>query len=333
MKLPLLVRMLLWPFSVAYGVYVRMRAWMYEEGWLKQRRLHGKVISVGNLTVGGTGKTPMVMWLAEKFLAQGKHVAILSRGYRGKRGTSDEVELMKQRLGDRVAFGVGKDRYAQGQRIEAVKPIDIFLLDDGFQHLKLARDADVVMLDGTRKLKNEWLLPAGSLREPIAACRRADLLVVTRRTERPDIEASDSHNFWIFYAQTRLLGFRRLDGVDDLRYVTAIGPGPFFAFCGIGNPDAFYDDLSRWRVPIAGKRSFRDHHCYSVKDLHRLKSEAIRAGAIAFVTTEKDARNIPDAQQLELPAYASTIEMVLSSESEFEATLAGKLQASSGAPA
>ena len=118
MKLPLLARILLWPFSVLYGGYVRIRAWLYQNGWLKQKRLRGKVISVGNLTVGGTGKTPMVLWLAEKFLAEGKRVAILSRGYRGSGGTSDEIELMKHRLQDRVAFGVGKDRFAEGHRIE-----------------------------------------------------------------------------------------------------------------------------------------------------------------------------------------------------------------------
>ena len=98
MKLPLLARILLWPLSVLYGGYVRIRAWLYQNGWLKQKRLRGKVISVGNLTVGGTGQTPMVLWLAEKFLAEGKRVAILSRGYRGSGGTSDEIELMKHRL-------------------------------------------------------------------------------------------------------------------------------------------------------------------------------------------------------------------------------------------
>ena len=104
MKLPLLARILLWPLSVPYGGYVRMRAWLYANGWLAQKHLRAKVISVGNLTVGGTGKTPMVLWLAEKFLAEGKRVAILSRGYRGTGGTSDEIELMKHRLQNRVSL-------------------------------------------------------------------------------------------------------------------------------------------------------------------------------------------------------------------------------------
>jgi tetraacyldisaccharide 4'-kinase len=337
MNLPPLLRILLWPFSLLYGWCVRARAAAYANGWLKQNRLRGKVISVGNVTVGGTGKTPMVMWLAEKFLAQGNRVAILSRGYRGSGGTSDEVELMKRRLGDRVAFGVGKNRFEQGKRIEERAPIDIFLLDDGFQHLALARDADIVMLDGTRRVKGQ-LLPAGPMREPVDAYLRADILVVTRKSEPREIATLFADKFSIFYGQTRLLGFRRLGEESELRYGSEIGPGPFFAFCGIGNPQAFFDDLAHWHVPLAGKQHFRDHHRYSASDLGELKDAALRAGAIAFVTTEKDACNITnhrdphdDVRSREkvagLPTYVAVIDLALSSESEFDAALARKLSA------
>ena len=131
MNVPPLLRLILRPLSVVYGVIVRLRVWLYAQGWMKQKRLKGTVISVGNLTVGGTGKTPMVIWLAEKFLAEGKRVAILSRGYRGTNGTSDEIELMKFRLQGRVSFGVGKNRFAEGLRIESRQSVDVFLLDDG----------------------------------------------------------------------------------------------------------------------------------------------------------------------------------------------------------
>src|SRR3989440_8969035 len=119
-----LLRILLWPLSLLHGGAVRLRVLLYQKGWLKQKRLKGTVISVGNLTVGGTGKTPMVIWLAEKFLAEGKRVAILSRGYRGANGTSDEIELMKFRLQGQVVFGVGKDRFAGGHRIESQHSIE-----------------------------------------------------------------------------------------------------------------------------------------------------------------------------------------------------------------
>jgi tetraacyldisaccharide 4'-kinase len=333
MKLPLLARILLWPFSVLYGGYVRIRVWLYQNGWLKQKRLRGKVISVGNLTVGGTGKTPMVLWLAEKFLAEGKRVAILSRGYRGSGGTSDEIALMKHRLRERVTFGVSKDRFAEGHRIEQKEPIDVFLLDDGFQHLPLARDLDIVMLDGSHKLKDQWLLPSGILREPISACSRADILVVTRKSEPPEMEASDAHEYSIFYAQTRLLGFRRFGDPPVTEPFSQIGHGPFFAFCGIGNPQAFFDDLSRWEVPVAGESVFRDHHLYTTADLRRLENAAQRAGAIGFVTTEKDAENISSGKNTTIPIFVAVIDFLVTAESEFIATLENKLQSPRGVAA
>ena len=180
MNLPPQLRRLLWPLSLLYGVGVRARVWLYANKWFKQKRLKATVISVGNLTVGGTGKTPMVIWLAEKFLSDGKRVAILSRGHRGANGTSDEIELMKLRLRGRVSFGVGKDRFAEGHLLESQHSIDVFLLDDGFQHLQLARDLNILLMDASRPLAGESLLPAGRLREPVAAMSRANLIIFTR---------------------------------------------------------------------------------------------------------------------------------------------------------
>ena len=131
--LPPLLRKLLWPLSVLYGAGVRARVWLYANRWLKQKWLNATVISIGNITTGGTGKTPMVIWLALKFLADKKRVAVLSRGYRGASGTSDEIELMKFRFTGRVSFsGVGKNRFAGGRRIESRQSIDVFLLDERF---------------------------------------------------------------------------------------------------------------------------------------------------------------------------------------------------------
>src|ERR1700738_4494809 len=153
------LRILLWPASKVYGVGVSIRTRLYAQGWLKQKRLKAAVISIGNLSVGGTGKTPLVIWLAVKLLAQGQRVAILTRGYRGTAGSSDEVELMRSRLQNRVIFGVGKDRFAEGQRIESHQAIDICLLDDGFQHLELARDLDIVLMDASRPMAQPVLSP------------------------------------------------------------------------------------------------------------------------------------------------------------------------------
>jgi len=229
---------------------------------------------------------------------------------------------------------VGPDRFAEGKRIEAEAMVDVFLLDDGFQHLRLARDADVVMLDGSRKLKDDFLLPAGMLREPITACNRADIFVVTRKKERPEIEAKDSHAHAIFYAQTRLLGLRPVGMKGRERYVSEIEEQPLFAFCGIGNSEAFFADLQRWHVQVAGTMAFRDHHRYRAADLDRLQRAAEECGARGFVTTEKDEQNLPkESAGLKLPAYAAVIDLLLSSESEFTATLERLLAAKRGAAA
>jgi len=318
MDWPLPIRILLWPFSWVYGIVVQYKTLLYENGAFHRQRLKGAVVSVGNLTVGGSGKTPMVLWLAEKFLADGKSVAILSRGYHGAGGSSDEVELLRHRLGNRVRFGIGANRFAKGSELERKSPVDVFLLDDGFQHLKLARDLDIVMLDGSRNLENEWLLPAGRLREPVRGSSRADLLVVTRKSEPSATEAHDSREYQMFYAQTKLLGFRKSQAVGEISYLSEIGPGPFFAFCGIGNPQAFLDDLKRWHVPVAAKREFRDHHKYSQADLDAIESAATALGAKALITTEKDEQNLRGSFHC-LPLYIAAIDIALGSENEFNA--------------
>lgn len=334
MNFPPFLRLLLWPLSVIYGGYVRLRAWLYAKGWLKQRRLRGKVISVGNLTVGGTGKTPMVLWLAEKFLVEGKRVAILSRGYRGKGGTSDEIELMKHRLQGRVAFGVGKDRFAEGHRIEEKERVDVFLLDDGFQHLPLARDLDILLIDALRPVHRTSLLPSGSLREPVSAMSRADLLVFTRvDTQKGAVDAIGKlKEYPVFAAVTKLVGYH-LHGDAALLPAAQIGSGPFFAFCTIGNPDAFLRDLQSWNVALAGKMYFTDHHRYTASDAKALEEAARTAGAKAFVTTEKDVQNLSGVNFEELPLYVAVIDLEIIPESEFHAAIDSFLQPHSGTSA
>jgi tetraacyldisaccharide 4'-kinase len=330
-----LVRMLLWPLSLLYGGIVRLRVWLYAKGLLKRKRLKAPVVSVGNLTVGGTGKTPMVIWLAERFLAEGKHVAILSRGYGGANGSSDEIELMKFRLQGRAAFGVGKDRFAEGQRIESQRPIDVFLLDDGFQHLKLARDLDILLMDTSCPLAGESLLPAGRLREPLSAMSRANVLVFTRTENMPGtVEAIQKLNQYpVFAAATRLVGFRRLGGEITLLSPAEIGAGPFFAFCGLGNPDAFFRDLRSWGLSVCGQMSFPDHHRYTEKDVSQIQMGAKGAGANAFVTTEKDERNLSGVGFGHAPVYVSAIDLVVSPEADFKCILYQTLQGNSGAAA
>ena len=301
---------LLWPFTVPYGTVSRLRSRAYRAGIFKQQHLPGIVISVGNLTTGGTGKTPMVIWIAERLASEGKSVGILTRGYRsetpakpaastnpqakptGSTSTSDEVQLMQARLGGRVKFGVGADRFARGQEL-ASRDVNWFVLDDGFQHLQLARDVDVVMIDATNPFGGGHLLPAGRLREPKTALARADLIVVTRSSHSPAVEAAVHRetNAPIFYAQAEFdsvysPGSAHLEGHDAREQ-------HLFAFCGIGNPAAFVGDLRSWGFKVVGHKFFHDHHRYSPADILEIEAEARAAGASGLICTEKDRFNCP----------------------------------------
>ena len=327
MNLPPLVRMVLWPLSLVYGQLMRLRVALYERGLLKQKRLNRPVISVGNLTVGGTGKTPMVIWLAERLLAQGLRVGILSRGYKGSGGTSDEIELMKLRLNNRVAFGVGPDRFEQGRRIEA--SADVFLLDDGFQHRQLSRDVDILLIDAARSLGKEVMLPTGRLREPVSAMSRADFLLFTRTETVPGtMEAiTKLQQYPVFSAATQLVGFRLLG--ERIQFVPAdeIDAGPFYAFCGIGNPRAFFLNLQNWGIAVAGKCEFGDHHRYDERDVRELVAAARRMGARALVTTEKDEQNLSGEKFEDLPVYVAVIDLAIDKGEVFLEAIREKLDA------
>jgi tetraacyldisaccharide 4'-kinase len=324
MNVSRLRRFALWPLALLYGVAVRIRTGLYAKGWLKQRRLDATVISVGNLTTGGTGKTPMVIWLAEKFIAEGKRVGILSRGYRGTGRTSDEVEIMKQRLRGRALFGVGSNRYLEGCRLEK-QGIDIFILDDGFQHRRLARDYDIVLIDSTRPLREEALLPAGSLREPVSAVNRADLVIFTRTNHGPGAVWAMQHlpQFPVFPSKTKLASFRRL-GSPDAAISANEASGPFFAFCGVGNPEGFFRDLAEWKIPVVGNTTFRDHYRYTAADVNGMEKSAIQVGAKAFVTTEKDEQNLGDLRFTH-PTYVAVITLEVPDEDEVLQRIKSKL--------
>ncbi|MGH9714276.1 MAG: tetraacyldisaccharide 4'-kinase [Candidatus Acidiferrales bacterium] len=293
---------LLWPLSVPFGAVAHLRARAYRKGILKQRRLDAVVISVGNLTVGGTGKTPIVLWIVERLLSEGKSVGILTRGYRGKKfassggesggddSSSDEVQLLKSRLGDRVSFGIGADRFERGRALTA-RGVGWFVLDDGFQHMQLARDVDIVLIDATNPFRGGHVLPAGRLREPRTALSRADIMVITRSHHAPAIEAAirrDS-DAPIFYARVEMdsvfAPFHPHLTEREAR------ERRLFAFCGIGNPSAFVSDLRDWGLQICGYRFFPDHHRYSAADINAIEQEAKSAGASGVICTEKDSFN------------------------------------------
>jgi tetraacyldisaccharide 4'-kinase len=328
------MRVLAWPISLAWSAAARMRAAAYRRRLLGPKHLSGVVISVGNITAGGTGKTPMVIWIAERLRAEGHRVGILTRGYRAKKisapddagaaGTpqSDEVAIMSQRLGHHVSIGVGANRYESGLTL-ARHGVTWFVLDDGFQHMQLARDADIVMLDSTDPFGGNRLLPSGLLREPKSALRRADIVVISRTTHAPAIETIVKHctEAPVFYATTELLGVTR---VSDATFIDALSvptnpdsAQKYFAFCGIGNPQAFFEDLSRWGFNLTGHAEFPDHHRYSRNDASRIESQARVSGASALICTEKDLFNLRDVTIDSLPVYSVRIQLKLNDPDGF----------------
>ncbi|MHB8412201.1 MAG: tetraacyldisaccharide 4'-kinase [Candidatus Acidiferrales bacterium] len=331
---------LLWPFSLLYNVGARLRAASYRAGILRQQHLKGVVISVGNLTVGGTGKTPFVVWLAERCAQTGKMTAVLCRGYRPlprrsrdsnapelAEGWNDETLLLRSRLDKRVRFGVGASRFDRGRELERAG-VECFILDDGFQHLQLVRDVDIVLVDATNPFGGGHLLPAGRLREPISALRRADIVVITRSEHAPTTEALIQRytSAPIYYVRTELLGIEPYrERLDPEHSDTSTGKR-FFAFCGIGNPPAFFDDLKKWGIHLAGQETFRDHHLYTERDVSELESRASAAGADALLCTEKDIYDLTPLRTDRFPVFFCKIALRFNNEEALWQTILEKIE-------
>lgn len=319
------LRLALWPLSVLYGLAARLRVSLYGRGIFQRRRLDGAVISVGNLTVGGTGKTPMVLWLAERLIVDGERPAILTRGYRGGSASdehgvpaADEVALLRLRLGAGAQLGVGKNRYENGRTLER-HGAKWFILDDGFQYLALRRDVDVVLIDAGDPFGGGMLLPSGRLREPLGALGRASIVVITRSDRAPALESMVRRNTPapIFYAQPELEAVLRVPALAVEWPLPDRSAARIFAFCAIGNPRAFFDDLRRWGFSVVGERHFRDHHRYSSADVASLERAARAAGADAMICTEKDVFNLRGGQPSQLPVYACRIRLAISDGAGF----------------
>lgn len=332
---------LLWPFSIIYFVIVRAKTWCYARGIFRSRKLPGTVIGVGNLTVGGTGKTPVVLAIAQHLVEEGKHAAILTRGYRGASDAgaggspqSDEVALLRERLAGKVQLGVGANRYKNGM-VLSMHGIDWFILDDGFQHLRLSRDVDIVLIDATDPFGGGRVVPAGRLREPLSGLRRADLVVVTRSVQVPSpaIEAILRRHTSspVFYASTRLESVLRVPGLDVALPRADWRKARFLAFCAIGNPEAFFEDLRHWGFHVAQQRSFLDHHVYTAREAAELEQAAAECHADALLCTEKDVWNLRNVRFTALPVYSCRISFDL--PDPFWSSLAEAVRSKKGAAA
>jgi tetraacyldisaccharide 4'-kinase len=314
------LRVVLILLSKLYEAGMRIRAVLYLKGVFTSRKLPCLVISVGNITSGGTGKTPMIMYLARYLTARDLKVAVVSRGYRSRLETGggivsdgqnvlvgvddsgDEPYLLAAALTG-VPVIVGADRYRAGrQAVRAFSP-DVILLDDAFQHLKLKRDLDLVLLDSRRPLGNGFSLPAGELREPLRALGRGDAVIFTRcDTADGALQAKKSctrlaEHFGGPVFNTRHVPVIRkvVPGCGKASAESSMAGRRVFAFSGVAKNDEFLYTLSEFKCELAGSLGFPDHHRYSDGDLARICRRAEKLDADFIVTTEKDYVKIKNA--------------------------------------
>jgi tetraacyldisaccharide 4'-kinase len=295
------VSRVLLPLEPLYRAGIALKNAAYDRGWLTAQRLKWPVISVGNISVGGAGKTPLVIRLAELLVARGLKVDVLSRGY-GRSSTDiarvnpegsaeefgDEPLLIAQKAG--VPVYVGASRYKAGLLAESESPGQgVHLLDDGFQHRKLARGADIVVIHRSDFAQN--LLPAGRLREPLSSLCRASVIVL--RAEDSDLEQ-----------ELRRLGVSAPVWIQQRRLVVDTR-GPAVAFCGIARPEEFYSGLNAAEVTLLDTRSFRDHHRYDDADIESVLGMCRSAGTAVCLTTEKDAVRLTADQRARLSSAVS----------------------------
>ncbi|MGH7198971.1 MAG: tetraacyldisaccharide 4'-kinase [Planctomycetaceae bacterium] len=310
--------------SWLYGLGVRGRNAAFDAGLKRIHHAAAPVVSVGNLTTGGTGKTPFVAFLVEWFRERGVKPAILSRGYRAIDGRENDEKLVLDRLCPGVPHLQHPERVRSARRACTEFAAEVLVLDDGFQHRRLARDLDIVLIDALRPFGYGHLLPRGLLREPLASLRRADLIVLTRVDQceerekrlihecihalRPEVEIVE-----IAYPPTSLV-----NAAGETAGLESLTGRRIGAFCGIGNPEAFRAALLKFGLNVAddGFRTFPDHHHYTPAELDELASRFRRQHLAAVLTTEKDLVKIERNDLAGVPLRAVRIGATIVSRGE-----------------
>ena len=340
------------PLSLVYGAAVRIRSALYRKGIRKTHSVGVPVISVGNITAGGTGKTPLVEWIANELAKSGHRVCILTRGYRranpskrvvvsdGERIVSDTEQsgdeammLARSLLRSKAAVVCDGDRVSGARwAIEHLNP-DVLILDDAFQHVRIARDLNIVTIDATNPWGGGRLLPAGILREPITSLRRADCIIVTRTREAIDASlqaqirrVTDSPTFG---STTVISRITTLDSAEFEADKETIRKQPIAAFCGLGNPKPFFQQLREEGFDVRYTKAFRDHHKYSQTDIDLVSRHAAGTGARALITTAKDAVKLASLR-FTLPCYIVEIEMQIKNADELLALISQAIEAKRG---
>jgi tetraacyldisaccharide 4'-kinase len=325
----------LYPLSLFYIGAVRVRAFLYASGLVKPKRLPCPVISVGNMTVGGTGKTPLVMALARGLMDRGIPVAILSKGYKGKKTSGplvsnghtislspdesgDEPFLMAKSL-EGIPVLIGKDRFANGQMALQQFGAHGLLLDDGYQYLQLYRDLNILLIDSGIGFGDHHLLPRGILREPLSHLRRADLFLLTKVEHPEECKPLEKElrylhpSIPIFHSHYEPLGLIGPKG--EWEELHSLNEKKILVFSGIANPNYFSFLLKKYGIEVIKEAIFPDHHHYTAKDLISLEKQS--KGADWFVTTEKDMVKLIKLDIGHLPIRALRITLKVREEEEF----------------
>jgi len=303
------LRCLLGFASIFYLLAVKLRNFLYNKGLLKIHRVNAPVISIGNITTGGTGKTPLVIWLANMLSRMDLKCFVLTRGYKQGKGdkvqgtSTDEPAIISQSCPQGEVI-VNPDRFAAASKVLSENKSAIenrfskvaFVMDDGFQHRQLSRDLDILTIDATCPFGFGKLLPAGLLREPLNAVKRADAIVLTRTdlvskselaqieekikalAANPDILIAKSNHFPVCAKTSDETEI----GLDE------IGNKKVFAFCGIGNPESFFDTIKICGCKLVGTKIYDDHHKYSKGDIAEIYDYAAQLNADLILTTQKD---------------------------------------------
>lgn len=321
--------LIMMPLGVLYGAVTRARLAAYRSGIFSVSRLPTPVLSVGNITTGGTGKTPLVEWVCRVLAKDFDKVCVLTRGYgrahpetqvvvsdgtqvlAGERQAGDEPYLLAKNLIGIAAVIANADRVAAGHWAIENLGVNVFVLDDGFQHLRLGRDLDIVTIDATNPWGDGELLPHGRLREEVTGLSRAGCIVITRAEQvesvdflKQSIQKHTSAPILTSRMVTSRLRTIQGDIVDNMKLTNKfIG-----AFCGIGNPASFFTHLQREPLRLVFTHAYSDHHVYKQFELDEIVEKANAAGASALVTTAKDAVKL-SSLNMAMPCYELEIEI------------------------
>ena len=329
-----LLRFLLTVAAVGYSIAIGLRNFLYSKGWLKAYRANAIVVSIGNITVGGTGKTPLVIWLYNKITQNSKlktqnyKCAILTRGYKATQNSKlktqnyeDEPAIIAECCPQAKVI-VNPDRVAGAKEAVSKFSANVLIMDDGFQHRRLARDLDIVTIDATQSFGYGKLLPAGLLREPVTALKRADAVVITRCDQIKENKLAEleqklqqiNPNMIIARSIHAPNFVKSLDGHEIS--LKELNDKKIFAFCGIGNPDAFLDTIKRLGSELIGSKVYNDHHHYTENDIADIHKQAKPLKADLILTTQKDWSSTQYAirnTQYEIPFAYLKIELKFTS--------------------